>query len=131
MQARPRSQKLRDAFAQNQLSIPTDYRLPNCDFETLSQDRSRPTYRSTAGVRLIDVFAAKKPARVAEVIRPAFEHRGKSTSTTERSQGVLPATPVSISRFLSRSSLRVFVNPAARALPVSSGMRTVGVTLRR
>src|SRR4029453_14247015 len=108
MQARPRSQKLRDAFAQNQLSIPTDHRPPNCDFGTQSQARSHSTYRSTAGVRLVDVFAAKKREKVAEVIRPAFEHREKSTTTAKSSEGVLPAIPVSISRFLSGLLLRVF-----------------------
>src|SRR6266404_3239731 len=71
MQARPRSQKFRDALAENQLSIPIDRPQPNFGFEIQSQGRSRSAFRSTPRVRPADVSAEKTRATVAEVIRPA------------------------------------------------------------
>src|SRR5438105_2160084 len=131
MQARPRSRKSRDAFARNQLWNPIDLRLPNCDFETQSQRRSRSASRSTARARLTDASAEKTPAKAARVRRQVFQRCAGSTPSAEKFRAVLPANPVSISLSLSGPSLRAFVNPAATALPGLSETKTVGATLGR
>src|SRR6266536_6619182 len=106
MQEHPHSQKSHDACAENRLSIPIDRRLPNCGFETQSQDRARSASRSTARVHLIDVSAEKTQAKVAEVKRPAFQHREGPMLSAENFSSTLPASPVSISLCLSRPFLR-------------------------
>src|SRR5207247_5889842 len=131
MQEHPHSQRSHDACAENRLSIPIDRPLPNCGFETQSRDRARSASRSTARARLIDASAEKTQAKVAGVKRQVFPHREGPMLSAENFLAALPASPVSISLYLSRRFLRAFANPAATALPVSHETKTIDATLHR